>query len=256
MERSWSYWSLAGVLFFVAFFSLFLEQAGMGIPLERVTSFLLVPGQRSATEWRNILWRVEQYRIFVAHGGEALARMQYELQQEKSQKDQLALLQKENDLLRKELGKKSEEKKAFFQLSGFRENWRIDGGCLDGVTVGAPILFEGNLVGQVAELEHDGAKISTLLDTAWRVPVQVGTGSARGLLETSRGLVEVRELRQEVPTGEVVVTAGIGGLPGGIPIGRTQQTDQKDRVIIEPYFFPEDAPLVETFIAGEETCAQ
>lgn len=260
MKRSLNFFSASVLLFFLSFVVIFLEQAGFSGFLQKTSWWLLRPGQSVATEWRFVMKTLEAQRQFFLHGGRLLGQLEFSLQQEKSERDSVELLRKENELLRLELGDRTQSDHATFALSGWRENWRIDGGCLDGVKKDAPVLFEGSLVGQVIEVEETSAIIATLFDQAWRVPVSIGTNSTKALLDTSRGTPEITEISSPIVQGEVVVTAGIGGLPPNIPMGRVGEIDRRfgkgvlESALLEPYFLPSTLRFAQTIVEKESTC--
>lgn len=260
MKRSLNFLSASGLLFFFSFIVLFLEQAGFSGVLQRTSWWLLQPGQKVGTEWRLMMNDLDAQRRFLLHGGKLLGQLEFSLQQEKSERDSVELLRKENALLRQELGDKTETNQATFALSGWREQWQLDGGCLDGVVQNAPVLFEGSLVGQVVEVKQNSSVVATLFDQAWRVPVSIGTGSAKALLDTSRGMPEISEISSSINTGDPVVTAGIGGLPRAIPIGRVGEVNRNfgkgvlESALLEPYFLPTNLTFVQTITEKESTC--
>ncbi len=243
-STSVSFW-----LFLVAFFLFFLQRAGLGAIFDRLTTQLLKPGEKITNEWRFFAYELDSQRRFFLHGGKLLAELEFSLQELRSQEDQIQVLEHENRLLRRELGERERSETATFSFSGFRQNWFLGGGCLDGVSVGSPVLYEGTLVGQVTEVRQKSAVVATLLDQSWRVPVQIGTSSARGLLSTARGMPEITELSGEAPPESVVVTAGIAGLPPNIALGRMQED-----ALLDPYFLPGNLTFAQTIVEKGSTC--
>lgn len=260
MKRSLDFFSASGLLFFISFVIIFLEQAGFSGVLQKMSWWLLQPGQRVGTEWRLIMNDLDSQRRFFLHGGKLLAQLEFSLSSEMSERDSIEMLRKENALLRQELGDRTQQDVSTFALSGWREKWQLDGGCLDGVAPNAPVLFEGSLVGQVVEVYETSSVVATLYDQAWRVPVAIGTGSAKALLDTSRGMPEISEISSSIETGDVVVTAGIGGLPRSIPIGRVGEVNRSfgkgvlESALLEPYFLPTDLTFVQTIVEEGSTC--
>lgn len=260
MKWSLNFFSTSIVLFFLSFVLIFFERAGFSAPLENVAWLLLQPGQRVGTEWRFMARELDAQRRFFFRGGELLGELEFDLSQVKLEHDSVALLKKENELLRQELGDKSRQDTSLFALSGWREKWFIDGGCVDGVMKNAPVLFEGSLVGQIVEVQNTSSVVATLFDAAWRVPVSIGTGSAKALLDTSRGMPEITEISSSIDESDVVTTAGIGGLPRGIPIGRVGKVDRSfgkgvlESALLEPYFLPNTIAFVETYVENGSTC--
>lgn len=248
------------LLFFLSFVLVVWERAGFSAPLERMAWWLLQPGQRVGTEWRYMVSELDAQRRFFLKGGALLAKLESDLSKMTLENDSLELLKRENALLRQELGDRTRQDTSFFALSGWREQWFIDGGCRDGVVQNAPVLFEGSLIGQIVEVKETSSQISTLLDSSWRVPVSIGTSSAQALLDTSRGMPEIREISRSIEEEEVVVTAGIGGLPRGIPVGRVGKVDRSfgkgvlESALLQPYFLPHDISFVETYVEKESTC--
>jgi cell shape-determining protein MreC len=260
MNRSLTFFTTSALLFLLSFIVIFLEQAGFSGFLQKASWWLLQPGQRVGAEWRFAVQTLESQRQFFLHGGKLLGQLEFSLQQEKSDRDNVELLRKENELLRFELGDKTNEEYGTFTLSGWREKWIIGGGCLDGVKKDAPVLFEGSLVGQVVEVQETSSVVATLFDQAWRVPVAIGTGSTKALLDTSRGTSEITEISGNIEVNDVVMTAGIGGLPPNIPIGRVGEIHRRfgkgvlESALLEPYFLPNTLRFVQTHVEEGSTC--
>lgn len=227
MWRRVLFFERQGVLLLGSFFFIVLSQAGLDA-LWRAGIFATTdPGLRLISWMRADRWRWQQGWQLLTQGGERLARLQAEVSSLKNQQNQISALERENALLRQELGKRTPAKEEVVaRFYGFREEWFIDTGCHDGVQVGAMVTNEGRLVGQVRQVWPTYAEVQTLRDPSWRLPVNIGTASARGLFQSARGEPEVSELHPSATfsVGEQVVTVGFQNIPPDVVIGEVSES--------------------------------
>ncbi|HID32941.1 MAG TPA: rod shape-determining protein MreC [bacterium (Candidatus Stahlbacteria)] len=98
----------------------------------------------------------------------------------------------------------------------------INRGERDGVTVGAPALYQGNLVGKVVETKSNQAIVETILSPGFRVSIQHLKSKTNGILETETDRIRVKYFlrKVEIASGDTIVTSGIGSfVPSGILVG-------------------------------------
>lgn len=235
-----SYFLRLGTIISVGLGLVFLSQGGMAPALRQgiflslrpglqVLRFGRVGGQRMLDGWR-----------FVFSGAERLARSEFELSQQRVWFERLRELEKENDLLRKELGR-DQPGKITLAFYGSGHDWFIDGGCHNGVEQGAPVFFQGSFLGVVGQVDRYFSTVQTVGEPDFRLPVKAG--SASGLLESAQGVTAVTQLSagDSLVEGEAIVTVGSGRVPGGLPIGRVTMIRRDEalgttQAVVEPYF--------------------
>lgn len=197
--------------------------------------------------------RVHTMSILLREGSRRLAQTEYALAHTKVESDRLALLERENALLRQALGQQPEgQASQVLQFYGRGEVWFVNGGTANGVSAGQVVTWEGSLVGVIEEPYRRHSRVRTLLDESWQIPVEVGTSSAKALLSRSRGYPEILFLPNQSPVqdGDTVSTAGDAQLPPHLPIGRvhnlTDHTDGATKTAqVELYVSPSQLQLVE-----------
>jgi len=157
--------------------------------------------------------------------------------------DRSVLLEQENRLLREALGRKENSKNQVVRLFGSDTHWFIDAGSRDAIIVGDTVLWQGSLVGRVTETNQRYSRVQTLLDREWKIPVKVGTQSAKALFQYTHGYPEVVLLPRDaaIQLNDIVQTAGNDELAPGIPIGRVTHLEKANqgvtwRADLEPYF--------------------
>ncbi|MEI8345624.1 MAG: rod shape-determining protein MreC [Candidatus Omnitrophota bacterium] len=100
----------------------------------------------------------------------------------------------------------------------------IDKGSRDGLRRGMPVLSQTALIGKVAELRANAAKVLLISDVNCRVGAMVTRTRDQGILQGSaRGGCRLKYLPVETPlkNGDLVETAGFGHLfPKDIVIGK------------------------------------
>lgn len=174
----------------------------------------------------------------------------------------IAELEKENDFLRQELGiaqrrKWQLEMAKIFQLntSGSFRTALIDKGGAQGVRIGMPVIFQGEiLLGIVKEVFDNNALVYLINDS--RVALNIKSqdskvsGRARGALE--QGLfLELVTNQEEIVGGETILTSGLDGLPASLIVGQVADVKEKTgelfkTVRVEPQF--ETLPLENIFV--------
>lgn len=110
-------------------------------------------------------------------------------------------------------------------ISDFASTITVDVGRNSGVTVGAPVVGPGGLVGQVVYAYHDDAQVRLLTDGQSRVGVSFGKDEVATLdgISTSHALrAEDVSATTAVSVGQLMVTSGLEGaeFPAGIPVAK------------------------------------
>ncbi|MDQ4078492.1 MAG: rod shape-determining protein MreC [Chloroflexota bacterium] len=157
-------------------------------------------------------------------------------------------LEAENRQLREQLGFKEEHPNYVLQVaeivaqdtparvvggevSNLIQAVRINQGQEAGVEPGMSVITARGLVGQVKESGRGWAKVLLVTDETSRVTAIVQQGRAGGIVEgTGSGLV-MRYIphEQRVEPGDVVLSAGLGGLfPKGLVLGVIESVERSD----------------------------
>lgn len=105
----------------------------------------------------------------------------------------------------------------------------VNAGSEEGVVVGAAVLFDGVMVGRVANVDRHQSVVETIVSPSCRVGVVLDGTSAYGLMsgvglrqgEAIPGCrVDFLPLNAVAVAGSRVLTSGLGGvIPEGVPLG-------------------------------------
>lgn len=150
---------------------------------------------------------------------------------------------KENEVLRRQLELAPRQKYALAAAFVIGQDSRgggywimADKGKKDGISLDMPVIvFDGILVGKVAEVYEKSSKIILLTDSSSFVNALDLTTGARGILSGEYGLgLNLGMVAQTdvLNAGDDVVTSGLGGVfPKGLLIGKIQQIENtKDKL--------------------------
>lgn len=100
----------------------------------------------------------------------------------------------------------------------------INRGSDDGLRRGMPVVSDRGLVGRVAAVTANAARVQLIADPGMRVNVRVQPGGAEGLIVgslTGEISLEQVSLDADLAPGDVVVTSGLGGnFPPNLVIGQ------------------------------------
>jgi len=114
----------------------------------------------------------------------------------------------------------------------FTQKVVIDHGSSAGVQLGAPVVDESGVLGQVTRVFPLQSEVTLLTDKDQAVPVQlVRTGLRSVIYGTPRG--EALDLRfvpssADIKIGDMLVTSGLDGVfPAGLPVARIAQIDRQ-----------------------------
>lgn len=109
----------------------------------------------------------------------------------------------------------------------------IDRGQLQGVALGAPVLDETGVLGQVTRLHPLLAEVSLLIDRDFSIPVlNVRTG-ARSVAygdPAGGGALELRFMpgNADVEEGDLLTTSGVDGVyPAGLPVAKVSHVERR-----------------------------
>lgn len=106
----------------------------------------------------------------------------------------------------------------------FKNELLVNAGSDNGVQIGAAVIFQGILIGQIQKVFPDYAIVQTLFDNGVKMPVRIGSTGADGLLQgSSEPTVGSISNSAAIQTGDIVYSAA-SGLPYGLPIGTIAAT--------------------------------
>lgn len=144
----------------------------------------------------------------------------------------LTAIQNENRYLRQLLGAQQKPhytstlaEVKFAREDPFRRRIEIDRGALHGIRLGAPVIDDVGVVGQITQLMPLASEVTLLTDKDQTVPVELARTGQRGVL-FGVGNDLTLELRfmpvsSDIQAGDVLVTSGLDGVyPRGIPVAR------------------------------------
>lgn len=248
-----SWWRQVLWLFFLTLGLFGLQLGELDSLIRDTTATVLRPATQTVISWERIQTRIQNMVLILQEGSRRLAKSEYEVAQLQVEADKMALLEKENILLRDALGQQPEnDNTQIFQFYGSGEAWFINGGEQSGVEAGDIVTWKGSLVGVVSEAYGQHSRVRTLMDQSWQVPVQVGTASAKALLSQAHGFPEILLIPKNAPVQveDVISTAGDETLPPSLPIGRIESLqDQPDgatrKATLRLYQSPRNIKLVE-----------
>jgi len=161
-------------------------------------------------------------------------------------------LEKENQFLRKELG--VVQKKNFQvslarifhqQFDGQFQTAMIDIGTEDGIAVGMPVIFDGEvLYGIVKEVYSHSSLVYLISDPRIVLSVKIVEseimGRSRGILSNGVSL-ELITNQEEVKIGDLAITSGLDGLPSALVVGTIRKAEADrgglfQKIEIDPQF--------------------
>lgn len=253
-----SYFIRLGAAVAVGLLAIFFHQGGLVSPLREGIFWSLKPGLLAAQILSDAGTAVGDGIQFWLTGTQRLAAAEHELALQRVSKEQIQELEKENRLLRRELGRKQPSQVTLRFFGGGKE-WFVDGGCRQGIEKGAPVLFEGSLVGKILEASPYFSVVQTVIDPNFRLPVHIG--SAAGLLESSRGITEVTQLsaRDIIEVGDSISSRGLERIPPSLPIGRVRAIERSEATgiasaLVELFFPPGSIDFATVPVEQENLC--
>lgn len=164
-------------------------------------------------------------------------------------KSRITELENENEILKKELGFISINKD--FELipakiigrepTLFFDSITIDKGNTDQVKKGSPVISNGALVGQVAEVFEKEARVTLITSNNSIILAMLQTSRSKGILHGGISGLILENIIQDVAFNqdEFVVTSGLDGMRQGILIGKvgkiqSSSSDLFKNISVEP----------------------
>ena len=106
----------------------------------------------------------------------------------------------------------------------FKNELLVNAGSDQGVAQGKAVLFQGVVIGSVAEVFPDSSLVETVFDNEFKMPVRIGSGGYDALL-TGGAYPQATSIEKtaQVAAGDVVYTA-TPGMPYGLPVALVAST--------------------------------
>ena len=124
-------------------------------------------------------------------------------------------------------------------IQNYRATIDIDVGEDSGVTPGQAVVARGQLIGRVAEVFGNRARVLTLSDPDFRAAAVLENTNTEGLVRHVPGGVILEQVPSglvENPMNQRVVTSGLGGVfPPGLLIGTLSDDISPDNAIFREY---------------------
>ncbi len=113
----------------------------------------------------------------------------------------------------------------------------INRGSDDGIRRGMPVVAQQGLVGRVAQVTANAARVELITDPAVQVSVRLQPSDVDGVLVgsiTGDLIIDLIPLDATVNPGDLVFTSGIGGAyPGNILIGQVSNVSQEATALFQ-----------------------
>ncbi len=222
-------------------------------PLRVVLATVLYPAQWLAL--RPVLAYQEANHYFSSLSAakaaqDEVAKKHYLQSQRANQVEQLAL---ENQRLRKLLGLRERLQSnaiaaqvIYDAADPYSRKVIIDKGLADKVGLGAPILDEFGVLGQVTRVYPLVSEVTLITDRDHAIPVLNTRTGARGVAYGDASLhADAMELRfmaanADVAAGDLLTTSGVDGVyPPGLPVARVEKVERRvDAVFARIYCVP------------------
>lgn len=107
----------------------------------------------------------------------------------------------------------------------------INRGARDGIAVGMPVVTQQGLVGRIIDVTANASRVLLITDSSSAISGRLQTTRAEGSVVGQPGgdlLMVFIPLDAQVPTGDLVITSGLGGnLPSDIVIGQVTNVQQR-----------------------------
>lgn len=222
-------------------------------PLRVVLATILYPAQWLALRPVLAYQEVSHYFSSLSAAKAAqdeVAKKHYLQSQRANQVEQLTL---ENQRLRKLLGLRERLQSnpmaaqvIYDAADPYSRKVIIDKGLADKVGLGAPILDESGVLGQVTRVYPLVSEVTLITDRDHAIPVLNTRTGARGVAYGDASLhADAMELRfmaanADVAAGDLLTTSGVDGIyPPGLPVARVEKVERRvDAVFARIYCVP------------------
>lgn len=149
-----------------------------------------------------------------------------------AQLQRYATTQRENQYLRKLLGARQQPayrsvlaEVLYAGQDAFRRKMTINKGTLQGIALGAVVIDDVGVVGQVTQVLPLSSEVTLLTDKDQTVPIEIARSGQRGIVFGlgHDGALELRfmPVSSDIQPGDVLVTSGLDDIyPRGLPVAR------------------------------------
>ena len=256
--------ALSKVIFFSALALLMMAadtRIKLAQPLRAVVATVLLPIERL------LMIPVAAWQ----HGGDYLGGLHGALAREQAARSEL-VLQAERSARTELLAQENERLRALLELrpaltvrsvaadvlyeasDPYSRKVVIDRGSTGGVVLGAPVINEQGVLGQVTRLYPLSAEVTLLTDKDAAIPVLNPRTQVRSVAygQAGGGGMELRFMagNADVQVGDVLATSGVDGIyPPGLPVAKVTQVDRRietsfARIALQPVASPDSVRQV------------
>lgn len=222
-------------------------------PLRVVLATVLYPAQWLALRPVLAYQEISQYFSTLASAKAAQEEVLKKHSLQSQRANQVEQLTLENQRLRKLLGLRERLQSnaiaaqvIYDAADPYSRKVIIDKGLADKVGLGAPILDESGVLGQVTRVYPLVSEVTLITDRDHAIPVLNTRTGARGVAYGDASLhADAMELRfmaanADVATGDLLTTSGVDGVyPPGLPVARVETVERRvDAVFARIYCVP------------------
>ncbi|OGD24591.1 rod shape-determining protein MreC [Candidatus Azambacteria bacterium RIFCSPHIGHO2_01_FULL_40_24] len=226
------------VLFLVSVVIIFFNQSGPVLLFKNYIAVTLRPFEIIFSQMGNkfMFWQNAFFSVrILKESNVKLATENLELYGKLAK---LSQIEEENKLLKEKLNLYN---KNFWDTSlasiigrDFENNrsFVIDKGVNDGIAVGMPVIFKGEVVvGKISDVNYNTSKVKTIIDVSSKIAAVSFTGNVSGLV---RGLgsdiiFDLIAKNKKPEIGDLIISSGTDGLwPRGLLIGKVKQVKSED----------------------------
>ncbi|TAK83137.1 MAG: rod shape-determining protein MreC [Aquabacterium sp.] len=226
--------------------------------LRAAAATVLHPMQRALLVPVNAWNDVDGYFAGLQHARSAESRAREELARQAVRSLRVEQLEVENARLRTLLGLSqrltvhSQAAEVLYEASDpYTRKVFIDRGSVQGVALGAPVIDDAGVVGQVTRVYPLSSEVTLINDKDAAIPVLNTRTQQRGAAygHPADGGLELRFMagNADVQAGDVMHTSGVDGVyPGGLPVARVVRVDRRAdsafaKIVLVPLGRPDSA---------------
>ena len=106
----------------------------------------------------------------------------------------------------------------------------IDRGLAQGVALGAPVINDAGVLGQVTRVYPLSSEVTLLADKDAAIPVLNARNQLRSAAFGARNGMELRFMagNADVQVGDLLTTSGVDGIyPPGLPVARVEKVERR-----------------------------
>ena len=164
-----------------------------------------------------------------------------ELEKLKSEKYQAKFLESENKRLKKVLNDINHSSKTIIakvlidKQSPFLRSVIINKGSKHNIKKGMAVLEDSYLVGKIVSVNYMTSRVLLLSDLNSKVPVTIEPRGIQSILSgdgEDSGVIQYTKENVSIGENGIVYTSGTGGLlKAGMPVGKTKQNENQNKVV-------------------------